>query len=64
MDIARVGSVSRQGWQECARLLGRLLADAALRDVERGELATVARDGGHEIVTLAELKGGQPNRPK
>lgn len=59
MDIVRVGIISPQGWHECRRLLGRLLAGAAQHAVERGELAVVAREGGRTIVSPEEAKGGE-----
>lgn len=45
MDIERIGGVDADAWQRATPLLGKLLAGAALRAVERGEL-TMARWNG------------------
>ncbi len=56
MEIRRVGSISPDAWRKGATLLGAILADAALRAVESGDLSLVPWNGGMRIVTLEEAE--------
>ena len=56
MEIRRVGSIRPDAWHKGANLLGAILADAALRAVESGDLGLVPWNGGMRIVTLEEAE--------
>jgi len=59
MAIGEVGGnevTLDEAWRNAAPALGRLLAQAALRAVEDGELAMIEVDGRKVIVTLDEAR--------